>query len=226
MRYVKLFEEFNSNGVDKASIKQLNDKLKALAIESSEKAGGHLIEISGEAERMVSNAPYNMVKTLTEYLCNYIKSKDSGMYSDKMRCDMDIADSLNDSSGYIGNERSMARSEIESDCFRIEVYDDYDIDFASSGFSYSGMRENPTRPTRVYVKFLGSGPYDSMQGKTIIDLETGKEIPGKGYTTGELCQLKDLTSDYRLNQKPGFSIIKWNDELLERLIKNIDQSPY
>lgn len=226
MRYVKLFEEFNSNEVDKASIKQLNDKLKALAIESSEKAGGHLIEISGEPERMVSNAPYNMVKTLTEYLCNYIKSKDSGMYSDKMRCDMDIADSLSDSSGWIGNERSMARSEIESDCFRIEVYDDYDIDFAGGGFSYSGMRENPTRPTRVYVKFLGSGPYDSMQGKTIIDLETGKEIPGKGYTTGELCQLKDLTSDYRLNQKPGFSIIKWNEELLERLIKNIDQSPY
>lgn len=226
MRYVKLFEEFNDNGFDKASIKQLNDKLKELAIESSEKAGGHLIEISGEPERMVSNAPYNMVKTLTEYLCNYIKGKDSGMYSDKMRCDMVMSDSLSDNSGWIGNERLMARSEIESDCFRIEVYDDYDIDFARSGFSYSGTRGNPARPIKVYVKFLGSGPYDSMQGKTIIDLETGKEIPGEGDTTGELCQLNDLTSDYRLSQKPGFSIIKWNEELLERLIKNIDQSPY
>ena len=74
---------------------------------------------------------------------------------------------------------------------------------------------------------------EELAGKTIIDLETGKEIPGEvpgsgryNQTIGELCQLKDLTSDYRLNQKPGFSIIKWNEELLERLIKNIDQSPY
>lgn len=216
MRYVKLFEEFNSNGVDKASIKQLNDKLKELAIESSEKAGGHMIEISGEPPLMISNAPYNMVKTLTEYLSNYIKSKDSGMYSDKMRCDMYMSDSLNDSSGWIGNERLMARSEIESDCFRIEVYDNYDVH----------AKVNQNQPCTVFVRFSGFGKGDSMHGKTIFDLETGKEIPGEDGTIGELCQLNDLTSDYRLNQKPGFSIREWDDELLERLIRNIDQSPF
>lgn len=216
MKYVKLFEEFNDNVVDKDSIKQLNDKLKALAIESSEKAGGHIIEISGEPERMVSNAPYNMVKTLTEYLCNYIKGKDSGMYSDKMRCDMDMSDSLK-SNGYIRNERLTARSEIKSDCFTITVYDDYDIH----------AKVNQNQPCTLFVKFSGYGKGgDSMIGTSIFDLETGKEIPGEDGTTAELCQLNDLTSDYRLNQKPGFSIREWNEELLERLIKNIDQSPH
>ena len=111
LKYVKLFENFNENEVDlskldKPSIKELNDKLKVMAIESFKKSGGHTIEISNEPTEMISNAPYNIVKTLMEYLCKYIKDKD-------MYCDFKIEDSLK-SNGLIRGQRLTVTSTIIS----------------------------------------------------------------------------------------------------------------
>ena len=56
-----------------------------------------------------------------------------------------------------------------------------------------------------------------------LDLKTGKTIPGINNTYGELCELNDLNYDREVS---GFTIREWNNELLERLISNIDASPF
>ena len=198
LKYVKLFESFNEN-----EVKQLNDKLKGMATESFKEAGSHTIEISGEGTEMISNAPYNMVKTLMEYLCKYIKDKD-------MYCNFKIEDSLK-SNGEIRGQRLTVTSTIISDCFRIKVYDDYDIH----------GKVNQNSPCTVFVSFLVDGQAGDMSGTSILDLKTGEKINGKNDTYGELCNLNDL--NYK---KEVFTIRDWNDELLERLINNINASPY
>ena len=210
LKYVKLFENFNENEVDlskldKPSIKELNDKLKVMAIESFKKSGGHTIEISNEPTEMISNAPYNIVKTLMEYLCKYIKDKD-------MYCDFKIEDSLK-SNGLIRGQRLTVTSTIISDCFKIKVYDDYDVHF----------KVNQNQPCTVFVKFEGEGQVGDMFKTSTLDLKTGKTIPGKNNTYGELCELNDLNYDREVS---GFTIREWNNELLERLISNIDASPF
>jgi len=198
LKYVKLFESFNEN-----EVKELNDKLKVMATESSKKAGGHTIEVSGEPTETISNAPYNMVKTLMEYLCKHIKDKD-------MYCNFKIEDSLK-SDGIIRGQRLTVTSTIISDCFRIKVYDDYDVH----------GKVNQNSPCTVFVTFEVEGQAGDMYETSILDLKTGETINGKEDTYGELCELNDL------NRKvSGFTIRKWNDELLERLINNIDASPY
>jgi len=210
LKYVKLFENFNENEVDlskldKPSIKELNDKLKGMAIESFKKSGGHTIEISNEPTEMISNAPYNIVKTLMEYLCKYIKDKD-------MYCDFKIEDSLK-SNGLIRGQRLTVTSTIISDCFKIKVYDDYDV--------HSKVNQN--LPCTVFVNFEGEGQAGDMFKTSTLDLKTGKTIPGGNNTYGELCDLNDLNYDREVS---GFTIREWNNELLERLISNIDASPF